>query len=99
MARFSTDYAGAVVDQLGVNYRSTEQVVHAFTAVAPHMGASPGMLPLPLEADRSAGPGKPEIRRFENPSEEAPGGAARIRGVQAGGGGLRGPGVQVGRDD
>src|SRR3546814_6634978 len=40
MARFSTDYAGAVVDQLGVNYRSTEQVVHAFTAVAPPMGAA-----------------------------------------------------------
>ncbi|MDP2780403.1 UvrD-helicase domain-containing protein, partial [Devosia sp.] len=65
MARFSTDYPGAVVDQLGVNYRSTEQVVHAFAAVAPHMGASHGMLPLALEADRGAGPGKPEIRRFE----------------------------------
>src|SRR3546814_10732841 len=45
MARFSTDYAGAVVDQLGVNYRSTEQVVLAFTAVAPPMGAVPGSLP------------------------------------------------------
>ena len=57
MARFSEDYPGAVVDQLGVNYRSTEQVVHSFAAVAPHMGASYGMLPLAVEADRGRGAG------------------------------------------
>src|SRR3546814_11553070 len=47
------------------------------------------MLPLALEADRSAGPGKPEIRRFETLSDEAAGVAARIREVAAGGVRLR----------
>lgn len=89
MARFSTDYPGAVVDQLGVNYRSTEQVVHAFAAVAPHMGASHGMLPLALEADRGAGPGQLEVRRFETLSDEAAGVAARVREVEAAGVRLR----------
>ena len=51
-----------IVDQLGVNYRSTEQVVDAFTAVAPNMGASCGMLPLALQADRGAGPGVAGVR-------------------------------------
>jgi hypothetical protein len=33
--RFATDYSGAVIDQLCVNYRSTEQIVRSFVAVAP----------------------------------------------------------------
>ena len=52
MVRFSSDYPSAVTDQLGVNYRSTAQIVHGIVAVASHMGASNGMLPLELEADR-----------------------------------------------
>jgi DNA helicase-2/ATP-dependent DNA helicase PcrA len=52
MAAFTGDYKGAICDQLSVNYRSTQQIVDAFVAVAPHMGASKGMLPL---AQRSGG--------------------------------------------
>ena len=82
MVRFGSDYLGAVTDQLGVNYRSTEQIVHNIVAVAPHMGASIGMLSLELEADRSRGLSHPEIRRFETLNDEAEGVAASIRQLE-----------------
>ena len=48
MVAFIHDYAETAIDQLSVNYRSTQQVVDAFVAFAPNMGASSGMLPLDL---------------------------------------------------
>lgn len=89
MVRFTSDYPGAVVDQLGVNYRSTEQIVDSIVAVAPHMGASKGMLPLRLEAERGKGPSRPEIRCFETLDDEAAGIAASIRQLEAAGVKLR----------
>lgn len=89
MVRFTSDYNEAVIDQLGVNYRSTEQIVDSFVAVAPHMGASEGMLKLKLEADRGKGPGRPEIRSFETLDYEAEGVAASIRELETGGVQLR----------
>ncbi len=89
MERFADDYSGATVDQLGVNYRSTDQVVRTFAALAPQMGASHGMLPLALEADRGTGASNPELRRFETLDEEAAGVAARIRELEAAGVSLR----------
>ncbi len=83
MVRFAADYPGAVIDQLGVNYRSTEQIVHSFVAVAPRMGASKGMLALALDADRGDGPSRPEIRRFETLDDEAEGVAASIRQLES----------------
>lgn len=89
MVRFATDYPGAVIDQLGVNYRSIDQIVRSFVAVAPHMGASRGMLPLALEANRGQGPGRPELRRFETLDDEAEGVAASIRQLEQDGVKLR----------
>ena len=89
MARFTADYPGALVDQLGVNYRSTEQIVSTVVAIAPRMSASQGMLPLALEADRGAGSSRPEICRFETLDEEAAGITARIRELEAAGVSLR----------
>ena len=89
MVRFGSDYPGAVTDQLGVNYRSTEQIVHSFVAVAPHMGASNGMLTLALEADRSKGTNRPGIRRFETLNDEAEGVAASVRQLEGAGVRLR----------
>ncbi|MBO9501661.1 ATP-dependent helicase [Brevundimonas sp. A19_0] len=89
MARFGEDYPKAVVDQLGVNYRSTEQIVQTFVATAPRMGASAGMLPLALEADRGEGTSHPEVRRFETLDDEAAGVAAGIRELEAAGVPLR----------
>lgn len=89
MVRFADDYPGAVVDRLDVNYRSTEPIVQTFVTIAPHMGASAGMLPLALEADRGPGQHRPEIRQFELPYDEAEGVAASIRELEVGGVALR----------
>lgn len=89
MARFTSDYNEAVNDQLGVNYRSTGQIVDSLVAVAPHMGASEGMLKLKLEADRGKGPSCPEIRSFETLDYEVEGVAASIRELEAAGVKLR----------
>jgi DNA helicase-2/ATP-dependent DNA helicase PcrA len=89
MAAFAGDYHGAISDQLSVNYRSTQQVVNALLAVAPHMGASTGMLPLTLTAERSAGPVRPEIRQYDTLDDEAEGVAASLRELETAGVRLR----------
>lgn len=89
MAAFVREYAGAIVDQLQVSYRSTKEVVDVVSAIVPHMGASEGMLPLCIEADRGSGPGRPEIRRYETLEDEAAGIAASIRDLEARGVRLR----------
>lgn len=82
MACFSADYSGAVVDKLGVNYRSTTQIVDTFVAVAPRMGASAGMLPLALATERGSGPEKAQIRRYETLDDEVEGIAASVRELE-----------------
>ena len=89
MAAFASDYQGAVSDQLSVNYRSTRQIVETFLAVAPHMGASKGMLPLALTSERGVGPVRPEIRRYDTLDDEAEGLAASIRELETAGVRLR----------
>lgn len=83
MARFCDDYRGAVIDQLAINYRSTEQIVATFVGVAPQMGASEGMLSLELAADRGSGPNKPEIRRYDTLDDEVGGIAASIQELES----------------
>jgi DNA helicase II / ATP-dependent DNA helicase PcrA len=89
MALFSTEYEKATVDRLAINYRSTSQIIGAFQAVAPHMGASRGMLPLSLAADRGSGPGVPQTRVFDTLAEEEAGIAASIREIEKAGVRLR----------
>ena len=89
MARFPVDYPGAFIDQLDVNYRSTEQIVESTVKVAPHMGASADMLPLVLSASRGSGPVKPQIRRYETPNDELEGVAASVRELESAGVALR----------
>lgn len=89
MVRFKSDYPDAVIDQLDVNYRSTEQIVKTIVTVAPHMGASKDMLTLALDADRGEGQNYPEIRTFETLKDEAEGIAASIRELEASGVRLR----------
>ncbi len=60
MAVFKSEYPSAVADRLEINYRSTQQVIDAFTAFAPEMSASEGMLPLALVAARGTGPERPK---------------------------------------
>ena len=89
MVQFSDDYDGAVTDQLDLNYRSTKQIVDTVVTVAPHMGASQGMLPLDLQAARGISPAHPEIRRYETLEREVGGIAASIRELEADGIALR----------
>lgn len=89
MALFASDYPNAASDQLSVNYRSTRQVVSTFLGVAPHMGASAGMLALALSAERGEGPANPEIRRLDTLEDETEGLAASIREVETRGVPLR----------
>jgi DNA helicase II / ATP-dependent DNA helicase PcrA len=85
MVRFAEEYEGAAVDRLSVNYRSSEEIIRAFTAVAPHMAASQGMLPLALEADKGSSRIRPELRRFETIEDEAAGIAASVRELETSG--------------
>ena len=89
MARFANDYPGAVIDRLGINYRSSLEVVAAFQAIAPHMAASQGMLPFALEADKGSSGIRPQLRRFDTLDDEAAGIAARVRELEAEGVRLR----------
>jgi DNA helicase-2/ATP-dependent DNA helicase PcrA len=89
MVHFNVDYPGAIADQLGLNYRSTRQIVDTFVAIAPRMGASTGMLPLTLEAGRGPGPVKPEIRRYDTLDDEIAGVAASVRELETAGVALR----------
>ena len=89
MVAFSQEYPDATIDQLSVSYRSTSEIVDAVVAIAPRMGASAGMLPLALAADRGSGQVRPQIRRYGTPEDEAEGIAAAIRELEAGGVRLR----------
>ena len=88
MREFPKDFPGARSAQLGVNYRSTDQIVAASVEVARRMGASRGMLPLETRSERDAGPTL-QIRRHETPDDEAAGVAASVRELQRDGVALR----------
>lgn len=89
MNAFAREYPDVVVDQLSINYRSTEQIMNTLVSFAPNMGASEGMLPLALSSDRGREPGLPEIRRYDTLDHEAEGIAASIRELEASGVRLR----------
>lgn len=78
-----------MIDRLGINYRSSQEVIATFSAIAPHMAASQGMLPLALEADKGSSGIRPQLRRFDTLDAEAAGIAARVRELEASGVRLR----------
>lgn len=84
MAAFSREFVQAKADRLDVSYRATQQVIDAFSSIAPHMGASKGMLPLNLNADRGTGP-IPTLSRFDDAEDESSGLAAAILELQSDG--------------
>lgn len=60
MARFGReDFPGGVRDSLDINYRSTSEIVGAFSTFAASMSAADG--PTSLEADRGPGGAQPEV--------------------------------------
>lgn len=89
MRLFSTDYPGAMTDKLGVNYRSTTEIVDVFSAFAPRMAASEGSLPLSLTAIRGSSGANAEIRVLDTLEQEERAIADDIRSLEASGIALR----------
>ena len=89
MTAFTGEYPDVAVGQLSVNYRSSQEIVDAVVGFAPHMGASKGMLPLALSADRGPAVIRPQLRRFDTPDQETAGLAASVRELEAAGVRLR----------
>jgi superfamily I DNA/RNA helicase len=78
MVAFGTEYPNTTFDQLEVNYRSSDEIVRSLVAIAPHLGASEGMLKLNLSADRGVSGINSQIRRFDTLDLEAEGVAASV---------------------
>ncbi|MGX7703880.1 UvrD-helicase domain-containing protein [Methylobacterium sp. Gmos1] len=78
MAEFANDFPGATVRALKVNYRSTGEVVDAFSTFADGMLASRGVLPLDLEARNGCSGHAPELRTADHPEDELRAVADRI---------------------
>lgn len=89
MIAFKAEYPDAKIDQLGISYRSNEQIISLFGAFAPNMGASEGMLPLNLLANRGIGPEIPQLRIATTAAEEAIMIADAIKELQNSGTNLR----------
>lgn len=85
---FEKDFDGKA-GRLAINYRSTQQVVDTFCAVAKNLAVSAHQLPLKLEASRGTGPASPEMRVLANPDSEAVGVAESILDLQSQGVELR----------
>ena len=62
MKRFTDDFSGAQVAELGINYRSHSEVVELYSCFSMGMKASEGALPLQLKAKRGASGERPELR-------------------------------------
>lgn len=85
MTAFGSDYPGATIDRLEVNYRSSQEVVNTFVAFAPSMSASTGMLPLELTARAGPSGVRPQLRVFLTPDDEIEGVAAGVRDLESSG--------------
>jgi DNA helicase-2/ATP-dependent DNA helicase PcrA len=82
MVRFAEEYPNVTIDRLSLNYRSSQEVINVFSAIAPHMAASHGMLPLELVADKGSSGIRPDLRCFDAADDEAAGIAASIRELE-----------------
>lgn len=85
MVCFPEDFKEARVEQLEINYRSTQEVVDTFVSFAEQMKASAGMLSLNIEASRREAEVFPEIRKFYSLEDEAGGVASSIRELEESG--------------
>ena len=85
MAQFSLDFPRAQIAQLGVNYRSRQEVIDAFTAFSGTMKASTGSMPLHLNASRGASGARPEFKVVRSTDDEISTVAATIKYQQESG--------------
>lgn len=78
LKRFQREFEGAQTGPLGINFRSSSEIVNLIATVAPNMIASEGLLPLHFHAQRGASGVVPEIRHVEMPVDEVDALAAAI---------------------
>ena len=79
MVQFTLDFPGAQVAQLGINYRSRQEIVDVFTAFSGTMKASTGSMPLHLNAIRGASGARPEYKVVRSTDDEISVVAATIK--------------------
>ena len=88
LSDFGSLYPKSETDALEVNYRSTSEVVEAFTQFSREMRASDGMLPLRVTANRGHGD-IPQIKAYETEEIEFDGIATNILDLEKSGVALR----------
>lgn len=89
MARFKRDYPKGDVEQLKVNYRSTQPIVSLFKSFGRQMSVSSYSLPLDLKPRRNETGGNPEIFVGSDPAEELDIIAGNIKELERSGTALR----------
>lgn len=72
MAAFANDFSSAAVDRLETNYRSSAEIVAAFSAFSREMRVSrePHILPLELDAEQGRAGIVPQHRTVDHPDDE-----------------------------
>ena len=78
MRLFAEDFPGASQRALGINYRSSQEIVETLTRFAPHMRASSQSLPLELESHRGPAGSAPDVFVAPDRDGEISAVAARI---------------------
>lgn len=72
LTAFARDFPDPRIDRLQVNYRSSQEIVSAFSAFAGTMQVSkePGILEMRLDAEAGASGVTPEFRQMQRPEDE-----------------------------
>ena len=83
MAQFGADFPGATVSQLGINYRSGQEIIETFSAFASTMKASAGSMPLRLTASRGVQRQRPILAVVGTTADEVEAVATAIQDLQA----------------
>lgn len=89
LPRFLKEYPNAQTARLGINYRSSREVLDLVERFAVDMDASRGMLPLQMQAARGPTGRRPQMRTYTYKDNELSGIAATIRELEAAGVPLR----------
>ncbi len=85
MAQFTLDFPNARIAQLGVNYRSRQEIVDVFTAFSVTMKASTNSPPLDLTTSRGAAGVRSEFKVVRSTDDEISAVAATIKRQQEAG--------------
>ncbi|MHB1926162.1 MAG: UvrD-helicase domain-containing protein [Leptospirillum sp.] len=89
IARFNVDFPGAERLNLGMNYRSTQEITNAYCGFSDSMVVSTEMPPLQLTANRGRNDVTPEVRQVRDEEDEQAAAAASVHELEGAGVPLR----------